>query len=572
MIHDPKWSPDQSRVSFLRDHDLWVVGLDGRETRVTTGGDDRLLNGELDWVYPEELGIASGYAWSADGRRLAYLQLDESKVTEFPLVDYRPRLGRVTPELYPKAGDPNPVPKVGVVAPGGPTTWIDLGPDPDIYVPRFGWLPDGRVFVQRLNRQQTKLDFLIADPETGAAKALFSEEDPAWVSVHDDLAFLKDGFVWSSERDGWRHLYFYTYDGAFRRLTQGAWEVTRLLGADGAWVYFESTEGDFLQRHAWKAPLAGGERQRLTGPAGWHSVTLSPSREHFLDLHSTAGSPPRLQLNRIDGSTLALVEYEIAPEVGDYDLPRPEFVTVKADGVELPAMVLKPADFTPSRKYPVLVHTYGGPGAQLVADRWGGGTYLWHGTLAARGIVVFTLDNRGSGGRGRDWERMLHKRLGAVELKDQLLGVEWLKSQPWVDASRIGIWGWSYGGYMTCAAMTRSDAFKAGIAVAPVTDWRLYDTIYTERYLKRPIDNGDGYVASSPIHEAAKLSGRLLLVHGTHDDNVHFQNAVVFADRLIEARKPFEFMLYPGKSHGIWGENCRVHLFEMMTEFLLRNL
>ncbi len=563
-LRDPTWAPDGRRVSFVRNHDLWCVDLSGVETRLTSGGNARLLNGDLDWVYPEELGSSTAHWWSPDSTRVAFLQLDESNVAEFPLVDYRPRLGKVAPMLYPKAGDPNPIPRVGICAPGGSVAWVDLGTDTDIYVPRVWWMPDGSLMVLRLNRAQTKLEAIVW--RDGAVRTAFTLTDDAWVDVPDDLVFLRDGCVFTSDRDGWAHVWFHPYAGVPRQITKGSFEVARIVAADDSTVWFESNEGSVLERHLWSVPLAGGDRTRLTGRAGWHSVRFSPTRTHYLDTFSDAANPPQMALCRADGSTVALIPGDAAPDFRAFDLAAPEFVRVGARD----AMLVKPRDFDPAKKHPVLVHTYGGPGSQLVANRWGGVNFLWHRLLTQHGYVVFTIDGAGAGGRGRNREH--HRRFGERELAAQIEGLDWLSKQSWCDASRIGLWGWSYGGFMACYALTHTDRFKAGIAVAPVTDWRLYDTIYTERYLKRPQENADGYRLSSPVHEAGALSGRLLLVHGTDDDNVHFQNSIVFADRLIEAKKPFDFMLYPGRSHGIWGGNARPHLYRLMTEFLLRNL
>jgi dipeptidyl-peptidase-4 len=561
-IRDPQWAPDGRHVAFVRDHGVAVVSMDGTETALTEHGDPRMRRGDLDWVYPEELGIPSGFRWSPDGTRIAYLVLDESGVTEFPIVDWRERLGRVVPELYPKAGDANPVAGVAVVDLKGNKRWIDLGGDRDIYVPRLQWMPDGRLLIHRLNRAQTKLDLVAWDGKS--TSVIYTETDEAWVELHDNLFFLKDGFLWTSERDGFNHLYH--VGTTTRQITSGAWEVTRLLAADDQRAWIESTEAGARERHVVVVDLKTGARTRLTGAAGWHSARFSPTRRHFVDIHSDRATPPRLSICRADGSTAAQLEGDVPSTVSQYRPPVPEFVTVAG----MDGLLLRPAGFDASKKHPVLIHTYGGPGSQLVADRWGGSTYLFHALLAAQGVVVFQLDGAGAGGRGRNRDH--HLRLGEKELAAQLAGLEWLKGQPWCDGDRVAIWGWSYGGYMACYALTHSTAFKCAIAVAPVTDWRLYDTIYTERYLKLPSQNEGGYVKSSPVHDAAKLSGRLLLVHGTDDDNVHFQNSVVFAEKLIEARKPFDFMLYPGRSHGISGGGARPHLYAMMMEFILRNL
>jgi dipeptidyl-peptidase-4 len=581
-ISDPKISPDGKWVSFVREHDLWLVEVEvAKQRRLTEGGREELRNGELDWVYPEELGIRTAYWWSPDSSQIAFLQMDERPVTRYPLVDFLSYTGETEWMRYPKAGDPNPIVKVGVVPiAGGEPRWMDLGENKEIYIPRVNWLPDAkRLAIQRLNREQTRLELLLVEADSGRSKVLLTEEDPYWINLHDDLYFLADGksFLWSSERSGFRHLYLYSTNGdLLRQLTRGDWEVSSLEGVDEqkGVVYFVATEKSPLERHLYKIALEGGTPARLTQAEGTHGVNLSPNAAYFLDTYSNSMTPPRQDIYRADGSRRHTLNENRVEELAEYHLQPVEFLNVRAaDGTLLYAMMIKPPNFDPQRKYPVLVHQYGGPHGQVVRNAWGGTNFLWHQMMAQKGFIVFALDNRGMAGRGHAFETHIHKRFGEVELADQLAGVEYLKSLPYVDGSRIGIWGWSYGGYMTLYALFNApDTFKAGFAGAPVTDWRQYDTIYTERYMKRPQDNPDGYKRSSPVNQAGQLKGKLLIAHGTGDDNVHYANTVALTEQLIRNGKYAEILVYPGRGHGISDPRARIHLFRRVTQFFLDNL
>jgi len=545
-MQDARLSPDGRYVSFVRAHDLWAQPVGGgAEIRLTTGGSDTLLNGELDWVYPEELGIKSGYAWAPDSSRVAFLQLDESKVTRFPLVDWRPVQGRVEPMFYPKAGEANPAARVGVAALDGRVEWQAL-PDGTEYVARLAWTPGGELVLHTLNRQQDALAISIG------GKVVRTDKSATWVDVNDDLRFLRDGrMLWTSEQTGRNHI---VLDG--KALTQGDWDVAGIAGVDEAAgaVLYAGSEGNHLERHVWRVTF-DGKRERLTRERGWHSPVASPDGTKFVDTWSSVDRPPRLDP----------IEENRVAELDDYGFDAPRFE--RAAGLD--ALVFRPRTAGP---VPVIVHVYGGPGAQSVADRWNGRSYLWHQLMVQRGFAVVILDNRCSGARGPQTVREMHRRLGEIEVADLGAGVAWIMKQPWCDAKRIGLWGWSYGGYMTCLAMTKLDVFRAGVAVAPVTHWQDYDTIYTERYMLRPQDNADGYRDSAPVTHAAKLHGRLLLVHGLADDNVHFQNAVHFVDELVKARKPFDQLVYPGRNHGIGDREARIHLFTAMQDFFEREL
>jgi dipeptidyl-peptidase-4 len=581
-IADPKISPDGRTVSFIRDHNVWLVNLaDGKERAITQGGTEEIRKGELDWVYPEELEIKTAYWWAPDSSAIAYMEMDERKVSQYPMVDFASPSGEAEMERYPVAGGTNPIVRVFVASlNGGEPRAMDTGAETDIYIPRVNWLTDSKhLAIQRLNRTQTTLDLLIADAATGSTRVALSENDPNWINVSDDLYFLKDGkrFLWSSERSGYRHLYLYDLDGKqLAQLTKGEWEVSSLDTVDESkgLVYFTAAEKSPLERHLYRVALEGSGFTRLTKEEGTHAAVFAPNAAAFHDTHSTTAAPPRQDLYRADGSRIAAINENQVAELADYHLSPVEFLTVKSrDGVLLNASIIKPPNFDAQNKYPVLVSTYGGPHAQVVRKLWGGATFLWHELMAQKGYIIFLLDNRGSAGRGHVFETPLHFRLGAQELSDQRDGVQYLKSLPYVDGNRIGIWGWSYGGHMTLHAMFEGgDDFKAGFAGGPVTDWRYYDSIYTERYLGLPQKNEKGYRDSSPVKYAAQLKGKLLIAHGTGDDNVHFANTLTVINDLIEAGKYVEVLAFPGRGHGVSDPPARRVLMQRVTQFFLDNL
>src|SRR6058998_1684411 len=581
-LADPKISPDGKFVSFVREHNVWLVNVaDGLERALSQGGTEETRKGELDWVYPEELDIKTAYWWAPDSSAIAYLEMDERKVSQYPLVDFSSPSGEAEMERYPTAGGANPIVRVFVASlNGGEPRAIDIGAETDIYVPRVNWLMDSKqLAIQRLNRTQTNLDLLIADAATGKTRTVLTESDPNWINVSDDLYFLKDGkrFLWSSERSGYRHLYLFDHERKqLTQLTKGEWEVTSLDGVDEAkgLVYFTATERSLLERHLYRVALDGTAFTSITKEAGTHAAIFSPNASAFYDTYSNTAAPQRQDLYRADGSRIAAINENRVAELADYHFSPMEFLTVQShDGVALNASIIKPRDFSPQKKYPVLVYTYGGPHAQVVRNGWGGANFLWHQLMAQKGYIIFSLDNRGSAGRGHAFETSLHFRMGAQELSDQRDGVRYLKSLPYVDANRIGIWGWSYGGHMTLHAMFEAgDDFKAGFAGGPVTDWRYYDSIYTERYLGLPQKNGKGYQDSSPVKYAAQLKGKLLIAHGTGDDNVHFANTLAVINDLIEAGKYVEILPFPGRGHGVSDPAARRVLMQRVTQFFLDDL
>jgi len=581
-LSDVKISPDGKYVSFLRDHNIWLVTVaDGKERALTTGGVEELRKGELDWVYPEELDIFSAYWWAPDSSAIAYLEMGEGKVSQFPLVDFASFTGEAEMQRYPVAGGKNPVVRV-IAAPinGGEPHVMDVGADTGIYIPRVDWLPDSRhLAIQRLNRDQNQLDLLLADATTGKSSTLLSEKDPYWINVHDDLRFFKGSrrFLWSSERSSFRHLYLYDLSGKeLAQLTKGDWEVSHVSGVDEAngIVYFTASEKSPTERQLYRVALDGSGFATITKEHGVHTTQLSPDSAFYLDTYSNAMAPPRQDVYRIDGTRTATLNENKVDELAQYRLSPVEFLTVKShDGVALNAYIIKPPHFDPGKKYPVIVYTYGGPHAQVVLDVWEGPTFLWHEMMAQKGYVIFALDNRGSAGRGHAFETPIYHKLGAQELADQRDGVAWLQQQPWVDPSRIGIHGWSYGGHMTLHAMFEAaDLFKVGFAGGPVTDWRYYDSIYTERYMGLPDKNPEGYKECSPVTHAAGLKGKLLIAHGTGDDNVHYSNTLDVINDLIGDGKYVEVIAAPGRGHGVSDPPARKIVWARVMQFFLDNL
>ena len=575
---DPKLSPDGTRVAFRRGHDLYTLEVASHAvTRLTDDGRPTLLNGELDWVYPEELDLGTAYWWSPDSRHIAYLQFDTAREFVYPQVALTGVRAVGEPERYPQAGTPNPNVHLGVVpATGGDTHWMDLGDPRGSLIARVYWTPDSsKLAVKRFNRVQNHLDLLLAEPGSGASHAILSEADPYWINNNDLFQFLRnDDFIWGSERDGFQHLYLYSPEGKLRkRLTEGNWEVTELAGVDEARqkVYFVSTETSPLERQLYSIRLNGKDRERISQGAGTHSISMSPDASYYLDSFSSLTEPSSRVLHTVDGAEWAVYREANHKLTDEYDVLPTEIVTFKnSGGTLLYAHMIKPANFRTGVKYPAIVMVYGGPGAQSVRNAWSGAN--WDQVLAARGFVIWQVDNRGSKGRGHAFESPIYHRMGKTELDDQLDGIRYLLSQGFVDAARIGIYGWSYGGYMTLYSLLNApETFRAGIAGAPVTNWRNYDTIYTERYMGLPSENAEGYEASSAATYADKLQSKLLMVHNFEDDNVLFQNTMQMADAFERAGKLFDMVIYPQKSHGVNGVYQK-QLLEKTTEFFEKNL
>lgn len=594
-LTDPKISPDGRWVSYVRDYNLWVVNVaTGRQHALTRDGKESLRDGQLDWIYPEELQLFSAYWWSPDSSHIAYLQFNESHVLRYPLITPDSYDAKIYWTRYPRAGTPNPAVRAGVVAvAGGQTVWMNTGTNADDYLPRVSWLPASKdLAIERLNRSQTRLDLLFANATTGRTHTILSEEDKYWINIGSTfsepngwgggMAFLPDGrFLWPSERTGYEQLYLYAANGhLIRALTSGNWVVTDLAGVDvkHGVVYFVSTEVSPLERQLYRVGLDGQGLARVTQQPGTHEIDMAPSAGAFLDTYSNIHTPPRQDVfATASNQRIATLSDGGIPELARVNLGPVRFLQLHAsDGTLLDAELIQPPDFSPQKKYPVLVYVYGGPQAQNVRDMWGGSTFLWHEMMAEHGYIIFMLDNRGSYNRGHAFETPIYRHFGSVEIQDQLVGIHYLKSLPYVDSSRIGVWGWSYGGHMTLHLMFREgNVFKTGVAVAPVTDWRQYDTIYTERYMGTPQENPEGYRDGSPVTYAGQLKGMLLLAHGTGDDNVHFANTTELIQKLIETGRyanHVQLMIFPGRGHPISDSPARVQLFERITAFLLKNL
>jgi len=581
------FSPDGKNVAFVRDNNLYVVDVDqAREKQLTKDGSPRLLNGILDWVYQEEVygrGDYRAFWWSPDSTRLAFLQLDETDVPTFPVVaqtDVNPTLEQ---EYYPQAGDPNPKARLGIISiRNGENQWVDQPKyrrEDEILIVRVGWTPDSRAAIYEVqNREQTWLDLNSFETGRKSSRTLLRETSKAWVDVIGLPVWLQDGsFLWQSARSGHTHIYHHAADGKLiKAVTSGDWSASNLYGADIAsgWVYFAAKRENATDQHLYRIKLDGTGLTRLSQRAGSHSANFNRSFTLFADTWSDVQTPQQTAIYRTEKAELVrpLAEAQ-ASVLKDYVLSPVEFMQVKAaDGFPLDAAMIKPSDFDASRKYPVLVYTYAGPQAPTVANSWGGRAHLWHQFLAQQGYIIWEIDPRSSSSKSAALAWPIHQNLGDLELRDIEASLNWLKQQPYVDGSRIGIWGWSYGGFMAAYALTHSTSFKAGIAGAPVTDWRLYDSIYTERYMGLPSKNPQGYEKSSIVKAAKNMHGRLLLLHGLIDDNVHLQNSVMLMFELQKAGKDFDVMFYPNSRHGVTIPALVYHLRRLMTEFILKNL
>lgn len=587
------FSPDGEHIAFVRDNDLYIYDIKpGREKRLTHDGSETILNGTLSWLYWEEVfGRRDiGYWWSNDSKAIAYLQTDESAVGVMHYLDHRSLYPRLIKQRYPKAGEPNPIVRAAIVSiDDGKTAWVDLKKDAYEYLIRVQWLPSNdRLSVQTMNRAQDHLDLYFVDRATGHATHILKETDEAWVNFHDDLYFLKDGkhFIWASERDGYAHLYRYTMDGKLvNQITRGPWAIrssggvfwlrqaVNAIDEKEGWIYFSALEKSSIEQHLYRIKLDGTGLKRLTKEDGTHSVRFSPDARYYFDAYSNIMTPPSLTLHESDGPRAQVVA-EARPELlAPYGIEYPQLMSIPAaDGFQMPAQLLKPKDFDPKKRYPLIVFVYGGPSAPSVSNSWQFQNYF-NQLLLKQGYLVAVIDNRSATAISKKLENTIKNQMyGEGELNDLVAGVKWLKSQSYVDPARVGVWGWSGGGTFTLLAMTRSREFKAGIAVAAVTDQRYYDTKWSEFTMRKPSDNPQAYEKSSLVRTAKDLHGRLLLVHGTYDDNVHIQNAWAFIDELIKAGKTFDLMVYPMRQHGISDRPASIHLYNTMLEFWAKNL
>ncbi len=594
-VDDPKFSPDGKWISFVWEHDLWLVPTAGGEPKqLTQGGSERVLHGDLDWVYPEEFNVRTGYQWSPDTQRIAFLELDQQQVPTYPISDLVPVQAQVDFQRYPKAGDPNPKARVGIVgismaerggASVGEVQWLDRAAE---YIPRFGWIDAGRTWVELLDRAQREVELVAFDIESGRSRTLLVERAPDWINITDDLAFLpqREEFLWASERTGYNHIYLYGFDGQLKRTldfqvkTEAYWEVTELERVDekGGLVYYTSTERNPLGSDLYRVKLDGGGFELLTKDEGTHSIVMNDAADAYVDTYSALDRVPEVRVRHLPSGRVTVVHQ--AKPVDGYETVAPELLEMRAaDGALVRGLLFKPKEEPVKKsgkaavkKYPVVMYVYGGPHSPTIRNAWGGSRYLFHQYLVQQGFVVIQVDDRASSILGHKHEAALYRNYGPTALADHRVAVEWLKKQPFVDPERIAIWGWSGGGFSTCFALTHSNLFKVGIAVAPVTDWHLYDSIYTERYMGLPQQEKEAYEKTSCVKAAAGLSGRLLLVHGTADDNVHIQNSEQFIQALIEAGKPYDLWIYPQKTHSIRGGKTQLHLFRAMTEYLKKHL
>lgn len=581
------FSPAADKVAFVRDNDLFYKDLkSGIEKAVTSDGKyNHIINGSTDWVYEEEFSFVKAFHWSPDGKKIAFLRFDESEVEEFTMTMHR---DDAYPEYvtfkYPKVGEQNAVVTVHIYdLESGKITDVALGEEwPEYYIPRIKWTQDpNSLCVFYMNRHQNDLRLLLADAQTGRTRLLLKETNPYYIDVDDDLTFLKDGkhFIWTSEKDGYNQIYLYDMEGKeVEKLTPGEYDVTTFYGVDEdkEMVYYQSAEISPLQRHIYSVRLDGKKKKQLTPERGWNSAQFSSTFDYYVLTHSTANSAATYTVYDRKGKEVRLIEdndgmKDLQEEYGWSPVEFFDFKT--SEDVSLNGMMIKPADFDESRKYPVLMFVYGGPGSQTVEDRWDAFNHWWFQMLAQQGYIVVSVDNRGTGGRGQEFKKMTYLQLGKYETIDQIEAARYLGSLPYIDAGRIGIWGWSYGGYMSSLAILKgNDVFKAAIAVAPVTNWKWYDTIYTERYMRTDDENPDGYRDNSPVYFADRLKGSYLLIHGMADDNVHFQNAAEMANALVKFNKQFDTYFYPNRNHGIYGGLTRLHLYTKMTNFLKENL
>ncbi len=584
-IANEEFSPDGRMASFVRNNNLYIIELaSGRMRALTSDGSQTIINGRLDWVYEEELygrGITKGHWWSPDSTQIAYLRLNEAPVRDFTVVDHIPRHQTIEDTPYPLAGDPNPLVKLGIVSiNGGTPKYADTSKyEPaDLLITRVAWHPDSkRVAYQAQNREQTFLDLNSANASDGKSQTLFREKTKAWIEAVDNPRWLKDGsFLWRSERSGWMHIYHYAPDGKLiNQVTSGQWEARALEGLDetGGFVYFTGTKDSHIADQAYRVKLDGSGLTRITPLDGTHRVAFNPQATGFIDYRSDITTPTQVRLYKTDGTLTRAIDENNPAALKEYKLGTPQFLQVKTrDGFTMEALMIRPPDFDSTKKYPVMSYTYSGPHNPQVHDAWGGATYLWHQMLAQKGYIIWICDNRSASGKGVESAWTIYKNFGELELRDLEDGVSYLKSQPYVDSTRIGLWGWSFGGFMTSYALTHSNSFRLGIAGGSVTDWLNYDSIYTERYMQTPQHNPQGYKTTAPTAAAANLHGKLMLIHGAIDDNVHLQNTMQFVYALQKADEPFQLMLYPKSRHGVTDPLLVKHMRAMMTDFITNNL
>ena len=579
------FSPDGSKVAYIVENNIFIKNLKTNvETQVTKDGlYNNIINGTTDWVYEEEFSFTRAFFWSPDGNRIAYYKMDESKVKEFDMTMYNELYPEQYKYKYPKAGEDNSIVTIWIYdVKTNNTISADIGQEKNQYIPRIKWTNDpNQLSIQRMNRLQNKLEILITDAKTGNSKVIYNEENKSYIDITDNLTFLEDkkSFILTSEKDGYNHIYKMGLDGKMiNQITIGKWDVDAFKGIDekNKLVYFISSETSPTDRDLYSIKLDGTGKTKITTRKGCNDIEFSKNFKYFVNNFSDANTPYYSSINKSDGKELVKLEdnANIITSMKEYGFGKKEFFKfTTTENVQLNAWMIKPLNFDSTKKYPLLMYVYGGPGSQTVENRWGSYDYIWFQMLAQKGYLVVSVDNRGTGSRGEEFKKMTYLQLGKFETTDQIEAAKYLGSLKYIDSKRIGIFGWSYGGYMSTLCMTKgADYFKTGIAVAPVTNWRYYDNIYTERYMRTPQENPKGYDDNSPINFTKKLKGKFLLVHGVADDNVHVQNSMELIKSLVDSNKQFEMQFYPNKNHGIYGGTTRFHLYTRMTDFLLKNL
>jgi dipeptidyl-peptidase-4 len=579
------FNPQADKVAFVFNNNLYVKELtSGKSTQITKDGQmNAIINGAVDWVYEEEFSMDRGFEWSPDGARIAFFRFDEQKVPQFTMTNFE---GGMHPSYvnfkYPKVGEANSQVKVHIYdLASGQTTKVTT-PENNEYIPRIKWTQDPRqLCVFLLNRHQNKLELVLADAGTGQTRSLLKEDNKYYVDLHDNLRFLKDGqrFVWTSEMDGWNHIYLYDLQGnKLKQVTSGQWEVSNVYGVDekNNLIYYQAGEGSHLERQVYQIGLDGSNKKAIAANKGWNNAQFSSTYDYYVIDHATANTPPTYTVFARSGAQVRMIEDNAALRQlqKDYGVQPVEFFKFSARGnTELYGWNIKPANFDPTKRYPVLMFLYGGPGSQEVKETWRGQNYWWFQYLAQQGYLIACVDNRGTGGRGEEFKKMTYLQLGKYETEDQLEAARYLGKLRYADPARIGIFGWSYGGFMSSNCLFKGEGvLKAAIAVAPVTNWKWYDNIYTERYMRTVDENPNGYQLNSPINFTEKLNGNYLLVHGMGDDNVHFQHTAELVNALVESDKQFDTYFYPNRNHGIYGGNTRFHLYKKMTDFLNEKL
>lgn len=580
------FSPDGRIIAFMRDNNMFIKNLEsGTEKQFTSDGEiNKIINGAPDWVYEEEFSFNKAYEWAPDGQSIAYIRFDESKVKEFEFTIY----GDLYPEQYkykyPKAGEDNSIVSVHVYDLASEKTKdMDIGTNTDIYIPRIKWTKNPKVLsIQRLNRLQNKWEILLADINSGTSKTLYSEDNKYYIDITDNLIFMnkEKGFIFTSEKDGYNQIYYYDMQGVLvRQLTKGKHDVTELFGLDEkkGLLYFQSAFTSPMNRDLMVVDISSAKVEKISEKSGTNSTQFSSNFKYYVNTFSDANTPPYITAHKANGSQLYVLENNknMVDKLKNYGYSPKTFFKIKTDDdIELNAWMIKPLDFDSTKRYPVLMYLYGGPGSQTVTNSWGWFNLMWFEMLAQKGFIVVSVDSRGTGARGEEFKKATYLQLGKLETIDQINANKYLGALPYIDSRRIGIFGWSYGGYMSTLCMTKGAAyFKTGIAVAPVTNWRYYDNIYTERFMRTPQENSDGYDGNSPISHTAKMKGNFLLIHGTADDNVHIQNSMDLITSLLKNNKQFDMQFYPNSDHSIYnGRYDHFHVYRKMTDFLIKNL